>query len=134
VLSVPDARVAEHRTADFAVVTPETPMHEVARQMVSRHVHRMFVVEDRRIAGVLTTRDVVRLVADVRSPIPLARMMTTSVVSIRADEPLSLAVDRLPALRPRLGVLRGLRLRGHGGHLVRRRHLPALVTPWLTGD
>lgn len=97
VLSLPDARVAQYRSPDVAVVTPETPMHEVARQMLSRRVHRIFVVDDCRLAGVLTTREVVRLVADVRSPIPLARLMTTSIVSIRTDEPLSLAVDRIAA-------------------------------------
>ncbi len=97
VLNLPDARVAEYRTAGVEVVSPDTPMHEAARRLVAHRIHRIYVVEDRRLPGVLSTREMMSVLVETRTPIPLARIMSESVVSVKTDDPLSLAVDRLAA-------------------------------------
>lgn len=44
-------------------VSPDTPIEEVARLMVQRHVHRILVVEDKKLCGVISALDLVGLVA-----------------------------------------------------------------------
>lgn len=41
-------------------VSAETPIGEVARQMVARHIHHVIVTEQGRIAGVVSSLDFVR--------------------------------------------------------------------------
>lgn len=43
---------------------PETPLNEVARQMVSQHVHRVIVVEDGRPVGMITSLDLLAALTD----------------------------------------------------------------------
>ena len=46
------------------VVSPETPIAEVADLLVKRHVHRVFVADAAGLCGVISALDVRRLVAD----------------------------------------------------------------------
>lgn len=45
-------------------VTPDTPVAEVARLMVARHMHRVLVTEEARLVGLISSLDLVRLVAE----------------------------------------------------------------------
>ena len=47
-------------------VRRDQPMTEVARLMLDGHIHRLPVVEDEKLVGILTTLDIVRLLADGR--------------------------------------------------------------------
>jgi CBS domain-containing protein len=44
-------------------VDPEADVREAARQMLYAEVHRLFVVADDRLVGVISTTDIVRAVA-----------------------------------------------------------------------
>jgi CBS domain-containing protein len=55
--------VREIMTRRPYTVTPETDVREAARQMLYDDVHRLFVTEDGRIVGVVSTTDIVRAVA-----------------------------------------------------------------------
>jgi CBS domain-containing protein len=44
-------------------VPPDAPIHEVAEVLVRNHLHRVLVVEGQTLRGVISTLDVVRLVA-----------------------------------------------------------------------
>ena len=55
--------VREIMTRRPYTVTPETDVREAARQMLYADVHRLFVTEDGRIVGVVSTTDIVRAVA-----------------------------------------------------------------------
>ena len=46
------------------VVSPETPIAEVADLLVRRHVHRVLVADAAGLRGVISALDVLRLVAD----------------------------------------------------------------------
>ncbi len=45
-------------------VGPNTPVRDVARAMVSGHLHRALVVEDDRLVGLISALDIVGLVAE----------------------------------------------------------------------
>ena len=45
-------------------VTPDTPVVEVARLMVGRHMHRVLVTDGAQLLGLISSLDVVRLVAE----------------------------------------------------------------------
>jgi CBS domain-containing protein len=53
-------------TATPIVVSPDTPIDEVARLLVARHVHRVLVADSAGLHGVISALDVLRLVADGR--------------------------------------------------------------------
>jgi CBS domain-containing protein len=44
-------------------VSPQTTVREAAQQMLYADVHRLYVVEDDRVVGVISTMDIVRAVA-----------------------------------------------------------------------
>lgn len=49
---------------ETVVVTPETPITEVARLMVSRHVHRVLVTEADAVVGLISALDLAQIVAE----------------------------------------------------------------------
>lgn len=55
--------VREIMTRRPYVITPDTDVRSAARQMLYADVHRLFVTEDDRIVGVVSTTDIVRAVA-----------------------------------------------------------------------
>jgi CBS domain-containing protein len=53
----------EHMSRSLLTVEPGLPLKDVAERMVSRDVGAVLVIEDGRLAGILTERDVLRAVA-----------------------------------------------------------------------
>jgi CBS domain-containing protein len=51
---------------DPVSVAPDTPLPEVARLLHTRHIHRVLVTEGKVVRGVISTLDLVRLIADGR--------------------------------------------------------------------
>jgi CBS domain-containing protein len=45
-------------------VAPDTPVGDVARLLVTKHMHRVLVTEGAKVLGLISSLDVVRLVAD----------------------------------------------------------------------
>jgi CBS domain-containing protein len=59
--NVDQTTVRELMTPAIFSVTPDTPAAKVVREMLSLHVHRLFVVDDNGIlVGVITAMDVLR--------------------------------------------------------------------------
>lgn len=56
--------VRDIMTADVISVSSEHPVVEVARLMRSRRIHRVLVIEDGRLLGIVTSLDIVGAVAD----------------------------------------------------------------------
>jgi CBS domain-containing protein len=52
-----------HMSRNLLTVAPDVKLNEVAKRMVSRDVGAVLVVQDDRLAGILTERDVLRAVA-----------------------------------------------------------------------
>jgi CBS domain-containing protein len=64
-------RVEELRVRDVMIsspiaVAPDAPLADVARTLVDRRIHRVLVVEDGRLLGIISSVDFVRLFADGR--------------------------------------------------------------------
>lgn len=56
--------VAEIMTRKLCFLPPDATVREAARYMVDRDIHRVLVMRDAELLGIVTTTDVVRAVAD----------------------------------------------------------------------
>lgn len=57
-----DTRCVEHvMTRDVVTVPPNAPLHDLADLMYAKRIHRVFVVDDEKLVGVVTPFDFVKL-------------------------------------------------------------------------
>lgn len=92
---VPNRPVEEIMKSPALSVPPDAPLSKVAKLMLRNHVHRVFVTTNGRAEGVVSTRDLMRAVREKRIKTPIAEIASRSVVKVKADDPVALAVDRL---------------------------------------
>lgn len=59
-------RVKDAMTEDVIAVAPDDDLARAARSMVERRIHRLLVLEGGRLAGLVSSLDVLRLVAEGR--------------------------------------------------------------------
>ncbi|UCH29421.1 MAG: CBS domain-containing protein, partial [Myxococcales bacterium] len=76
-------------------VAPEARVAEAAKLMLKNHVHRVFITRREKPEGVVSTRDLMRAVREKRLKTPISDIASGSVVKVKADDPIALAVDRL---------------------------------------
>jgi CBS domain-containing protein len=63
--------IKDWMTPKVLAVAPETPMAAVCAKMVAESVHRVLVMKDKRLVGLISSFDVVRFVAKAsKKPIP----------------------------------------------------------------
>jgi IMP dehydrogenase len=96
--------VKDVMTRQVVSVPPETPLVDAAMIMKSHEIGGMPVVDDDRVVGFLTDRDItIRTVAAGRDPRELCveHVMTPSVVTCAEDEPLPRAIERMVERRIR---------------------------------
>ncbi len=95
-LTFPEQPVSEVMTKEVVTVSPLTNLRMASQKMVDGHYHRLFVVDDDgKLAGVVSTRDVMTAVAEQRLRQPLTEYMSSPVFTIRAEEPVGMATERL---------------------------------------
>jgi CBS domain-containing protein len=94
-LTLPNKPVADHMTREVATVAPDESIGVAAAKMVKGHFHRVFVQQDGRPVGVLSTVDIMLAIRDRRTATPISRWMSSPAFTVRASEPISLATDRL---------------------------------------
>ena len=80
-------------------VPPSESVATAARTMVSKRIHRVFVMQGSRLEGVFSTKDVLLAIRDKRVDTPIAEVMSTPVFTIPARSPVSLALERLEKAR-----------------------------------
>jgi CBS domain-containing protein len=56
-------RVCDWMTSDVISVPPDSTLEHVCNVMVANKIHRVFIAEDRKLIGIVTSFDVVRTVA-----------------------------------------------------------------------
>ncbi|MCA9613229.1 MAG: CBS domain-containing protein [Sandaracinus sp.] len=94
-LTLPKATVADLMTPDPISVGVGVELRTAARTMRDARVHRVFVEDGDRLVGVLSTRDLMRTVVERGLSTPLGELAHGSLVSVKVDDPLALAADRL---------------------------------------
>jgi CBS domain-containing protein len=72
-----------------------TTLRDAAREMREYRIHRLFVVDEGTLVGVISTLDLVAAVRDARPDVTIGDMMTSPVLTIPASATLDTAVDRL---------------------------------------
>jgi len=96
-LELPDVAVRDVMTPGLVTVDHSAVLGDAARVMVSQRIHRVFVREAAApgLAGVVSTRDVMEAVASSEMRAPLSDFMTTPVLTVRDDDTLGHATDKL---------------------------------------
>lgn len=92
---VPDRPVEEIMQSPALEVSPDEPLRTAAKSMLKNRVHRVFVTQDGVVIGVVSTRDLMRAVHDKRLKTPISEIASGSIVKVKAEDPVALAVDRL---------------------------------------
>jgi CBS domain-containing protein len=79
--------VDRHMSRDLLTVEPGLPVVAVARRMVDRNVGAVLVLEDGRLAGIMTERDLMRAVArGLRDDVVVGECMTANPDTIAPDD------------------------------------------------
>jgi CBS domain-containing protein len=81
------------------VVSPGASLRDAARAMCEHRVHRLFVVDAGKLVGVLSTLELMTAVRDERIAGPITGIMSSPVFSVKAQQPISLAIERLEQAR-----------------------------------
>jgi signal-transduction protein with cAMP-binding, CBS, and nucleotidyltransferase domain len=108
-------RVRDVASSAVVVVGPEHSVGEAARMMDRHHVGSAVVTDAEQLAGILTERDVLKVVAQGADPeaTKVADRMTRDVVSVGPDWDLFAAADEMAKRRIRhLVVFEGGQLLG----------------------
>lgn len=96
-LRLPAEEVAQVMSDSPLGVTPDRPLSDAARMMDKHRIHRVFVVSDGALVGVLSTFDLMRAVHAHGVTLPIGELSTRGLVRIDAAEPVSLALQRIEA-------------------------------------
>ena len=86
-LALPEEKVEKRMTSPALAVDVEAPLSEAAKTMRKERVHRVFVTRDGALAGVLSTRDLMRAVRDKGIKTPLEEVASSSLVKVKAEDP-----------------------------------------------
>jgi CBS domain-containing protein len=92
---VPNRAVEELMQSPAIQTSPEAPLAEAAKLMLKNRVHRVFITTNGRPSGVVSTRDLMRAVREKRLKTPISEIASGSIVKVKSDDPVALAVDRL---------------------------------------
>lgn len=98
-LTFPNQTVAEVMSAEPVTVAPGDTIDKAADLMSEGRFHRIYVCEDGKPVGVLSTRDIMLAIRDKRLNKPISTFMSSPVFTVRASEPISLATERLEKAR-----------------------------------
>jgi CBS domain-containing protein len=93
--TLPSSRVGEVMSRDPVTVVGVDDVRRAARLMTDHRVHRVFVVENERLVGVLSTRDLMDVVRDARVRDRLGDYMSRAIVTVHATDPIGLAAAHL---------------------------------------
>ena len=87
-------------------VTPETTIEEAARIFSTKRIHRLPVVDNGKLVGIVTPTEMLRLVKEMKTDLLAEDVIRTTCVTAYEDEPLTYTI---PAMRisdvPALPVL-----------------------------
>jgi len=62
--SEPSTTVRDIMTTTIFKVTEDAPVQAVADMMIRNHIHRVVVIRDEKVAGIISTRDMLKIIRD----------------------------------------------------------------------
>lgn len=98
-LTFPNQPVREVMTKDIVTLKPEDTVEQAAEIMRKNGYHRIYVQDGEKTVGVLSTRDIMLVIAQKRLNKPISGFMSSPAFTVRASEPISLASERLAKAR-----------------------------------
>ena len=104
-LALPEGVVGDRMTRGVISVDIDASITEAARALVDSAVHRVFVIADRRLAGVISTTDIIAAVRDLRIHTPVSEIMSRLVFTIGPDESIDAGLELLRGARIRALVV-----------------------------
>jgi CBS domain-containing protein len=107
-VTLPASCVGDVITGRIVSCAPDATMGRAAQAMIDGKIHRLFVLEGEKPVGVVSTRDMMRVLMDEQVKSPVADWMTRRVVTIASTATIADAVEKLVNSRaPELVVLEG---------------------------
>ena len=94
-LTFPSKAVKEVMTTGIVTVQPNDSIESAASTMGKNNYHRIYVEDQGKIVGLLSTRDIMLVIGQQRLNKPISLFMSTPAFTVRANEPISLASERL---------------------------------------
>jgi CBS domain-containing protein len=94
-LRLPPRIAEEVMTHGAHVVAPHTPLARAAAMMWTHRVHRVFVVSEGQLIGVLSTADIAAAVRDARVEDTIDTIMTSPIVAVATTDTITTAMARL---------------------------------------
>jgi len=91
----PEEPIGEVMRKEVISIAPGTTLRDAARTMLSHGIHRVLVVENGELVGILATREVMRAIAQDKIETPLNTLMTSPVVSVDVRDPIGFTIDLL---------------------------------------
>jgi len=98
-LDLPDQPVQRIVRPRLITVENDATLGDAAATMIAERVHRVFVRQGGTLAGVVSTKDVMRAVADAGLGEPIGPLASRPVVAVPSSTPLAEATDRLSSAR-----------------------------------
>ncbi len=94
-LKLPEIPIEEIMRPAVGLVGPESTLKDAAIRMVEHRFHRLFVVVEGRLSGVVSTRELMRAVVRARIGIPVVELMSTPVMTVELQDPIGPVVQGL---------------------------------------
>ena len=94
-MPLPHKRASELMTHDPATVDSSASLRHAARTMIDRGIHRVFVTEGGKLAGVICAVDLTAAVRDAKIGIEVSTVMTTPIVTVDIRATLGETVELL---------------------------------------
>jgi len=95
VLPLPHRRASDVMTHGAAEVTSTMSLRYAARMMIDNDIHRVFVTEGGKLAGVICAVDLTAAVRDAKLDAPISSVMTSPIITIDIHQPLGAALELL---------------------------------------
>jgi len=92
-LVLPEVAVAEVMTPDPICVDELATIAHTAGILVENRINRVFVVGSAGLAGVISSRDIMRVIANSGMDSPLSQIMSSPVKSVEASRPLAEGIN-----------------------------------------
>ncbi|WP_290899158.1 CBS domain-containing protein [Ferroglobus sp.] len=88
---VDEDQVAFLMTPNPTTVTPDTDLREVARILLDTHFRRLPVVEDGKLVGIITVRDIIEEISEMGVDKPVRDFINPNAVCVWQETPLNVA-------------------------------------------